>query len=192
MINLLPPAEKEEILIKKNERLIISLGSVLLIPLICLIMLLFALKFYVLGEIISQEVVFGDIDKKYQTADFLSSKESIQKYNLLLVKINNFYKEEIYFSDALKAISEIKRSDGLYLNSIIIKKGDDNDGFNVSISGVSNTRNNLLIFKSNIENDRRIKNINFPPDYLTKPVNITFNLIFEFNPPKQNSDEKQK
>jgi len=181
MINLLPPLEKEELLIKKNERLIVVLGSMFLIPTICLVLVLFSLKFYILGEVVSQSTILENIEKKYQTPDFLSSKELVQKYNLTLIKADDFYKKQIYLSDALKSISEIQRPEGLYLTNINIKRIKDNGKFNVAISGMSDTRDNLLIFKDNLENNKKIENIYFSPDYLTRPFDINFNLTFEIN-----------
>lgn len=182
MINLLPPSEQKELLVRKNEKLAIVLGSTFSISMVCLILVLFSLRFYILGEVVSQSIILDNIQKKYQTPNFLSLKGFIQKYNSALIKVDSFYKKEIYFSDALKTISNIQKPKGLYLTNVSVSKIKEDNKMVVAISGVSDTRNNLLIFKNNLEDEKKIKNIHFPPDYWTKPVDVNFNLTFEILP----------
>lgn len=192
MINLLPPKEKEELLFEKNKKLIIVLGNVFLISLICLSLVLFSLHVYILGEINYQRIILDDTKKKYQTPDFLSFESIIQKYNASLVAIDTFYKKEIYFSDILKTISEIQRPKGVSITSIAINAMKENNlpasakpkalsagKTKVTISGMSDTRDDLLIFKSNIENNQKVTNVYFPPNSWIKPSDISFNLTFE-------------
>ena len=182
MINLLPPKEKEELSLEGNKKLVIVLGNLVLISLVCLILILFSLKFYILKEISYQKIVLDNTEKKYQASNFLSFKEIIQKYNANLVKIDNFYKKEIKVSDILKTILEVPRPEGLYFENISVennKNGTENKKTKVTISGISKTRDNLLIFKENIENSKTIENVYFPPSNWVKNKDINFYLTLE-------------
>jgi hypothetical protein len=77
MINLLPPQQKEELVLEIKKNLFITLCGILLIFLICLSLILFSLKFYILGEVNSKEIILEQSEKKYETPDFLSFKENI-------------------------------------------------------------------------------------------------------------------
>ncbi len=181
MINLLPPKEKEELSLEKNKKLAIVLGNVILISLVCLTLVLFSLKFYMLGEVNDQKNILNSTEKKYLTPDIISTKSLIQNYNTVLTKIDSFYKKEIYFSDALKTISNIQKPKGVYITKLSIDKIKDVNKVKVSISGSSDTRDNLLIFKNNIERDEKITNVYLPTKSLVKPADVDFSLTFETN-----------
>ena len=179
MINLLPPKEKEELLLQKNKKLAIVLGNMVLISLACLILVLFSLKFYILAEISYQKIILDNTERKHLTQDVLSLKDVIKKYNTSLVKMDNFYKKEIYLSDTLKTILGIQRPNGTYLKGIAINRDRDDNKVKVNLSGISDKRDNLLIFKDNIENNEKIENVYFPPDSWVKDKDIIFYLTFE-------------
>ncbi len=179
MINLLPPQDKIELILEKNKKLIMILGNIFLISLLCLVLVLFSLKFYILGEINSQKIILDESEKKYQTPDFLLFKNAVEKYNSLLTKIDHFYNQETYLTDSLKSIFEIQRPTGLYFTSINLTRAKESGNIKVVVSGVSDTRDNLLIFRDNIKNDKSIQNIYFPSSDLLKPKDLNFSFNFE-------------
>ena len=113
MINLLPPKEKEELLLQKYKRLVIVLGNVFLISTICLALMLFALKYYVLSEISFQNLNLELAEQKYITDGTMPFKEMIKQYNASLVKIDGFYKKATYIADILQNVLEINRPAGM-------------------------------------------------------------------------------
>ena len=179
MINLLPPKEKEEILQENNMSLVIVLGNIFVICLVCLALILFSLKFYILARVSSEEFFLNDAEKQYKTPDFLQTKQIVQKYNETLIKIDNFYKKEVHLYDTLKTILEIQRPNGLLFTRITIDRKKEDNAFKVSLNGVSDTRDNLLIFKDNIENNKVIGNLNFPASNWVRSKDISFSLSFE-------------
>lgn len=179
MINLLPPKEKEELLFQKKRNLVIVLGSMTVISLVCLSLVLLSLKFYVLQQVIYKKAILQSTQKEYQTADFLALKNYIQKYNTTLNIVDNFYKKEIYFSDALKTIVGIERPSGIYFTSVAIEKSKTDNNVKITIYGTSNTRDELVLFKHNIESNNNITNAYFPPDSWIKPTNVNFYVTFE-------------
>ena len=182
MINLLPPEEKEKLLVQKNKQLIIVLGNAVLISLVCLVLVLLSLKFYVLGYITYQRLVLDTNDKEYQTPELLSFKDLVQKYNGALIKVNHFYQKETSVSDALKVISNIQKPSTVSLTDIAIGRAQDDEHIiKVTISGISETRDGLLALKSNLGNNKEIKNIYFPPENWVKSKDVTFYFTFETN-----------
>lgn len=184
MINLLPPQEKEHLLLEKRKKLIIILGWVFLMFLIFLTLVLFSVKFYILTQASWQEEVLTDLKNTYQTPDFLFFKDIIQKHNLSLKTADNFYKKEIYVSNALKAIAAIDRPAALHLTDVTVghlplQPGQAQDTMLVTIFGVSDTRDSLVIFKSNVEQIHNIKNVYFPPNNWIKSADINFYMTFE-------------
>src|SRR3989338_7348676 len=170
MINLLPPKEKEHLLLGKYKKLII---------LIFLILVLASVKFYILSQAVYQKEVLAGLENKYQTPDFLFFKDMIQKYNLSLKTADIFYKKQAYVSGALQTISEIERPAGLYLTSIAIDRPDQDNKATVTVFGVSDTRDSLILFKSNVEQNSRVKNIYFPPNNWIKSTGVNFYMTFE-------------
>ena len=71
MINLLPPQEKEKLLLEKTQKLVIVLTNSFIISLICLILILLSLKFYILKELAKKSSVLYDIKEENQAKDFL-------------------------------------------------------------------------------------------------------------------------
>ena len=179
MINLLPPGEKEELISENNKKLAMVLGNVIVISLVCLVLVLFSLKFYILGEVNYQKTILDNSEKKYQTPDFLLFKQIIQRYNSILIKVDKFYEKETYFNDALKTILMVQMPNGLSLTSITMDRTKEGDKIRVNVSGISDSRDNLSIFKNNIEGDKKIENVYFPPEDWIKPRNINFYLTFE-------------
>ncbi|MBI1866251.1 MAG: hypothetical protein HY005_00480 [Candidatus Staskawiczbacteria bacterium] len=180
MINLLPPKEKEKLSLERNKKLTIILGYIIIIPLVYLALVLFSLKFYILGQMSYQKSVLGSVEAKYETSDFLSYGSIVKKYNEGLIKADTFYKKEVYFSNVIKTILDIQRPDGLFFNDVSINVDEKDNKIKVNISGQSDTRDNLLIFKDNIESNNKIKDVYFPPNSWIKSADINFYVTFEF------------
>lgn len=179
MINLLPPKEKEELRLENNIKLVIVLGNIFIISLICLSLVLFSLKFYILTRVSSQDYELLEAEKKYKTPDFISLKQIIQQSNETIIKVDNFYKKDNHIWGTLETILELQRPSGVYFTSIVINRKKEDAKHKVSIYGASDNRDNLLIFKNNIERNEQIENLNFPASNWLKPNNIDFSLTFE-------------
>jgi len=180
MINLLPLEEKQKLLFKKKERMTIILGIVVLVFLICLTLILLSIKFYILAQTDYQRSALQQTKREYQTPDFANLNSIIKKYNITLAQLDDFYKKEVYFSQTLKIITDVPEPKGLYLSNFFLSR-DKNGLVKVGVSGVSDTRDNLLIFQKNIEGDSKIKNSYFSPESWISPKNVNFSLTFEID-----------
>lgn len=178
MINLLPPHEKEILRLDKKKKLVIILGVIVIIPLVCFMLMLLSIKFYLLGEINVQGIMLEQAKKQYENPDFLAFKGIIQKNNGTLITLSSFYKNEIYVTQALKTISSVPRPNNVHLIDLSVKRGIDKK-FNVTVSGFSDSRDDLLIFQKNIGEIKEIINPEFSPESWVNPQNITFHLAFD-------------
>mgnify|MGYP001573536718 CR=1 FL=1 len=179
MINLLPPKEKEQLFLERKKKLVIILGYIAIISLIYLALVLFSVKFYILEQMSFQKNILDTTEIKYQTSDFLSYSNLVKKYNTDLIKVDTFYKKQIYFTDIIKTILDIQRPDGLFFDDMSIKNNEKNNKIQITVSGISNTRDNLLAFRDNIKNNNKIENIYFPPNSWIKAKDINFYVTFE-------------
>jgi hypothetical protein len=178
MINLLPAEEKKKIILRRNEKLAFVLGNVVLVTLICLILILLSIKFYVLAEADYYKNILNQAENKNKTADFVSLNTEIQKYNKVLNQLNSFYEKEIYFSKIIENFISVPTPEGLNVNNFSFKRKDDGV-VQVSVNGNSNTRENLIIFKKSVEANNKIKKPNFPAESWINPKDINFLLTFE-------------
>jgi len=180
MINILPPDEKRKLILRKKEKLKIIFGIVVLVSLICLVLVLLSIKFYILADTNSQNLILEQTKKENQTPELANFNSVVKKYNLILVQLSSFYAKEIYFSQALKIISDVPTPKNLYLGNFIIKR--ENDGnVQVSVSGISATREDLLVFKKSVETSPEIKNPYFSADSWIDQKNPKFSLTFEIS-----------
>lgn len=180
MINLLPQKEKEILSLKATNNLVIILGVIVIISVICMILASLAVKFSILNQEVPQKFLLEEAERKYQSPEIISLKETIQKYNKEMPKVLSFYESGLYFGDALYKISVIKKSEGLHFNDISLDGKTYVDRIKVAITGVSDSRDDLLAFQKEIEQYKEIKNIYFSPNSWINPTKSNFNLTFEF------------
>lgn len=181
MINLLPQEEKQALFQKKKEKLAIIWGIVVLVSLICLTLILLSIKFYMLAETDYQKIMLKQAEQKYKTPEFVNSNNIIKKYNVILAQLDSFYTKETYFNQALKTITDVQEPKGLYITKFSLIR-DAKGVIQVSVSGISDTRENLLIFKKNVENAEEIKSPYFSPESWINPKDADFSLTFEISP----------
>lgn len=184
MINLLPPAEKEKLFSEKKEKLTIILGIVISVALICLTLVLLAIKFYILTDTDYQKIILAQAQQQDRTPDFTSLNNTVKKYNTILAQLDSFYKREIYFNQAIQIITNVPSPKGLYLTNFLLSR-DVKGVVQVSVSGVSDTRENLLVFQKNIAGTPKIKNPSFSPESWINPKNVNFSLTFSINENEQ-------
>lgn len=177
MINLLPLEEKQKLLYSKKEKLAVIWGIVILVSLVCLTLILLSIKFYVLAETDYQKNLLQQAEQKNKTSDFTASVGIMQRYDATLSQLDSFYKKEIYFNQALKIITDVPAPKGLYLTNFSLNR-DEKGTVQAGVSGVSDTRDNLLIFKNSIEQSQGIKNPYFSPESWISPKNVNFSLTF--------------
>lgn len=178
MINLLPPAEKQKLFLKETEKIITIWGIVIAVFLVCLTLILLSIKFYILSETDYHKNILNQNIKNNQTAEFVSLSDTIKKYNTILSKLNFFYEKEIYLNQVINTITSIEKPTGIFLENYSFIREKDGS-VQARVSGFSDTRENLLIFKKNIEENKYIKNPSFSTESWINPKNIEFLFTFK-------------
>lgn len=178
MTNLLPPPLKKELLLERKQRLVVILGLTIIIPLICLILSLISLKFFILSEADAQKVVLEDAKRKYQTPDFVTFTNIIQTSNKTIGQLSSFYKQGKSFSSVLTGVLDIKKPDGLYLTETSIIR-DKQGKIIVTISGLADSRENLVSFQKSLQENSQIKNLFISPQSWINAQNVKFFMTFE-------------
>lgn len=180
MINLLPPEEKNNLFLGKVLKLSATIGISVLASLFCLYLILQSINFYLLGNLNYQKSALEEYKKLAQSPDFLNFKDIILDANQKISLINSFYKQEVFFAAVLKTLSRIEKPSGLYFTNVYLARSQGSNGIQATISGKSDTRDNLLIFKNNIESEDSIKSPYFSPESWVNQNNVIFHFTFSF------------
>lgn len=189
MINLLPPKEKNKLILKEKEKLATVWGLIVLVSLICLSLILLSIKFYLLSGTDYQKTLLAEVQKEAQDLGSSSLNSTIQKYNGVLEQLDSFYKKEIYFNQILADINNIPHPEGVYITNFSISR-DEDAVIKISLSGYSDTREDLLIFKNNMEQNQKIKNPSFSPVSWVKPKNVDFSVTLGINTADYKNERK--
>jgi ABC-type antimicrobial peptide transport system permease subunit len=179
MINLLPTKEKDRLISEGRERLVIIWGIVISVSLACMVLILFSLKFYILAKADQQK---SNLIQAQQDANVIDSDNLlavIKNSNNVLRQVDSFYKSQLYLGKTLESIFDVSDYPNLFLTSVSLVC--NNNLISVSISGVSQTRETLLLYKKDIENNKFIKNPVFPPENWVNAKNINFSLTFSID-----------
>lgn len=179
MINLLPPKDKEILLLERNKKVVSILGVSVIITLVCLWLILFSLKLHILGEVERQKTNSNTIEMMYQTQDIKNLRSTIINYNTLLTGVDRFYREQKDLHEVIKDILGIDVPPGVFLTTLTIDRVQEVGDSFVTMYGMSATRENLILFKSNIDKSPLIKNIIFPASNWIKAKDINFSVKFE-------------
>jgi len=191
MINLLPKEDKKILLIERNKKITVILCFLLLFFIICLILIFFSIKIYVNGQINTEKTFLAENEKQLFQSELKGLEDKIKIANDSFKKLDYFYSKNIYFSEVLEKISDILpevfyiTNISMKLNVEEIKEEPKNlEGtvrierkVSINLSGFASTREELLLFKENIE--KLFKNVVFPPSNLVSKKNINFYITFD-------------
>lgn len=178
---------------ERNKKVTYILCFLVLFFLLTLTLFLFIIKIYLNQKIILNEILLFENEKQLSKSEIMEIKAKNKVANESFSKLNMFYNRKVYFSKVVARISSILPED-FYLTNLFIdldvkevKNIDDDNNITVSvnrnvlvtISGFSPTREKLLDFKTNLENEESFKDIVFPSSNLLKKEDIDFHIIFK-------------
>jgi len=172
MINLLPPQYKAELKEEESWKLVLILEILVLIFLICLALILFSVKIFISGQLEAQKILLLQKEKKFEESQIQSLEGKIIISNQTLSKLNSFYQDQTNLTEILEKISETLPLE-TYLTILNL------DPAQISLSGFSPTREILLEFKKNLEQEELLGEIYFPPSNWVKPTDIDFSVNFK-------------
>lgn len=171
MINLLPPQEKEELLREKDFKLVLILGLTFLAFLLSLFLILFSIKISIEGKLAVQGAFLNQ--KELESAQTKDLQEQIKNLNLTLSDLNSFYQNQISLIETIEKISKALPAE-TYLTSLNLDQS-----WKFSLAGYSPSREILIEFKRNLEEERRFEDIYFPSSNWVIPNDINFTVSFK-------------
>jgi len=174
MINFLPPQEKKYLLSEEKKKIITLLVILVFLFLIMLSFVLYCLEIYISGELKAQEIVLDQQQKEFESSEIKDFPETIKKANQTFKSINSFYQQRI---DLLKVLSELYDllPEGVYLDSFSYQKKTSQ----ITIAGFAKTRESLVKFRENLEENQNFKDPYFPPSVWLESTDINFNSNFK-------------
>lgn len=177
MINLLPPQQKEELLLRERLNLILILSILISSFLICLALILFLVKIPIERDLEVEKIYIQEKEREYSQSKSL--EEKIKVLNLTLSQLKSFYQNQISLTEILEKISQAI-SPGIYLTNLNFSAIEEKEEIGqISISGLSLTREDLLLFKKNLESEKDFFEIYFPPENWIHSRDIDFNISFK-------------
>jgi Tfp pilus assembly protein PilN len=183
MINLLPLEERNSFVKERKLKLAVIFEVGFLLFLISLVFVLLAGKLYLRGEIESQRTFLSQREKEASFKTVEDFQKSLEAYNSKLQGISSFYGQQTFLTDVMQKLSSLLPP-GCHLTSFSFRLKSDKSGQNmvggtVSLTGFAPTRESLLSFKENLEEEKSFEKVVFPPIDWAEPLNIDFSLTFE-------------
>lgn len=169
MINLLPPQQKKELRERRTQKAIIIWGFLLSFFFIALILGLLAIKFQLSGENIFQKTTNDLAKKDLEAKQNQTIKKEILDLNRDISFISAFYQNRPELTEVLKKLIVILPP-GISLNSLSFQKEDGS----LHLTGLAQTRNDLIAFKENLEKEKIFSAVSFPPSNWIKAKEINF------------------
>ena len=169
MINLLPPEEKKELIERESQKLMIIWGILLSLFFISFIAGLFSMKFYLSGQILFQKTLVEISQKELNRPENQALKKEIRLLNKDIAKISSFYKNTFFLTEFLEKIAN-SLPQGVVLDSLSYQR----ENFSLIITGFAKTREELLLFKKNLEGESSFSEVSFPPSNWVKSEDINF------------------
>lgn len=184
MINLLPPPYKSRLRAEENFRLLLVLSTAFTVFLVCLALLLFALRVYLWGQIRGQEFLVTSL--KEQSLALSKGLKNIQEFNATLGAILGLQEKRLSPTRILEGISS-HLTQGMYLSSVNIQPPEEIDvqggkqvkSGRITVMGFSSRREILFEFREDFQKDTLFKNAYFPPSNWVKPTDSIFSFSAE-------------
>ena len=179
MINLLPTKQKEELQLEEGFKLVLILGILVLLSLICLHLVLFSVKAYITGEVEAQRILLDQKEKEFNTPQTQALKKNLISFNVTLSKLDSFYRDQFELTQTLEKISSTLPPD-LYLTNLSLSPVREKKEKKIltNLSGFASTRQSLLEFKDNLEQEGSFDNVSFSQASWVKPTDINFTVSF--------------
>jgi len=178
MINLLPPQEKEELKQEESFKLVLILGILILIFLICLSLILFSIGISIGGQLAIEKALLSQ--KETEISHLRDLEKEIKNLNLTFSKLDSFYQKNPNFVKILEITSKTLLP-GTYLTSFNFNPLAKDKKYlgEVILNGYSPTREILLEFKKNLEQEELFQEVYFPPANWVEPTDINFTVNFK-------------
>jgi hypothetical protein len=171
-LNLLPPEKKEEIIFKNNLRTVFRVEAILFLSIILFGGVIGCFKYALNLNFASYTQVAKEKSVEERENKLKDYSEKFSQANSNIVKIEKIKNDQLYWSFLLEKINRIVFS-GI--------KADSIKTFNYSVSffGQSNTREDIVLFKEEMEKETCFYDIKLPFSNLVDKKDIEFQMDFK-------------
>jgi Tfp pilus assembly protein PilN len=170
-LNLMPPTRKNEIAKSENLKFVIGVQIMVAIILLILLSVLGSFK-YVLG--FEFEAVMSSFEKNSKEIQYEKIKkyeEDFNSVNSQITEIIGIRRDQIYWSKLFSKLNEIAFL-GIEIDSI------STDNYTITISGMANNRDDLILFKEKLESEDCFLGVDLPLSNLVNKDNVEFKIDF--------------
>jgi len=174
MINLLPEAEKDALLREERWKIASILGLLLFIFLILVGVVLFGIGMNLKAEVESQKAIVSLQENRLKSEDVSALKRKISSLNEKYLRLDSFYQKQRQLTEIMDELSGILPA-GMYLTNLSFQKANSQ----ITLSGFSLTREALVGFKKNLEQQDNFKEVTFPTSNWVRAKNINFYVSFK-------------
>jgi Tfp pilus assembly protein PilN len=179
MINLLPPVEKQNLLVAKQQKVIAILGFLILIFFICLALVLFWVNFSLASQVAAQKIFLANKQQSFEATDVKGWQKKVAEINQNLTKLDSFYQQKPSLTAFLENLSN-NLAEGIFLDSISINPiKKENNLFQVYLSGYASSVDAVVKFDKNLKENKDISQVSFPSDTWLGKQNFIFSVTFQ-------------
>jgi len=173
-LNLLPPAEKKELMLARLNSLILSLAVWFLILLI-IFSLFLASTFFCLSILLKEQknlIAIRENDPQMQS--LLEIEEKIKQTNQTIEQVSSKQQQMILWTSLLEEMTKIVPN-GIYLTIFSYQTANNQ----IILNGWANRRENLLSFQKSLEEDSFFAEVKAPLANLVKEEDIDFSFTLK-------------
>jgi Tfp pilus assembly protein PilN len=179
MINLLPPVEKQNLLVAKQQKIILILGLLVFIFFICLALVLFSINFSLASQATAQRIYLANKQQSFEATDVKGWQEKVAKINQDLTKLDSFYQQRPSLTVFLDGLSN-NLVQGISLNSLSINPiKKETNLFQVYLSGYASSVEEVVQLDKNLKENKNISQVSFPSDTWLGKQNFIFSVTFQ-------------
>ena len=171
-LNPLPPQEKNNLKLEQIQRWIFFYGGAVSILLFIFVFLLIFTWLFISAQIKSYSLSLENTKTSSQGQSVNEQLQLINDLNLRLEKINTVQKNHKYFSSVMTELGSLVPS-GIRLEGLSIDENSQG-----TLSGYAQKREQVILFKENLEKSNSFEKIESPLSNLTKQVDLNFSFKF--------------
>jgi len=176
MINLLPEGEKQEIFKRRRWKLWLIFEVALFLFLVSLAFVFLTSRVYLAGELVIQQEIIAEREKEVGLQAITDFQKQVADLDLTLQNVKSFYQRQPNLTAVFQALFETLPTE-VSLTTLSFIQDPATDKINVT--GFAPTREDLLLFKENLESNSVFQKVNFPPTTWVSPTDIEFSLSLE-------------
>jgi hypothetical protein len=172
-LNLIPPAKKEEI--RKNNQLKMAIRTEVILTIALAVFFAVLLSFkYILNISFAFNSAAWENENPEQFKKIENYDRQFSNINTQVFQIITLKKSQLYWSEFFTKL------DALVFSGISVKKISTDD-YSIMVEGISDTRDDLILFKEKIESEKCFTDVDLPLSNLVGRNNVEFQISFNID-----------